>query len=102
MSGFDILTLISETFTVDELGQRVPAENRREVFCQMKSVSQSEFFGAGQLGLKPEYKAVMTTPLDYGGEEIAEYEGERYAVYRTYAPDGGQLELYLKREAGRR
>ncbi len=100
MTGFDILSLISETYTVDELGQRIPKENRRDVFCRAESVSQSEFFSAGRIGLTPAYKMVLATELDYGGEEIAEFDGKRYAIYRTYAPADGGIELYLQRETG--
>ena len=101
MTGFDILTLISETFTKDELGQNIPEETRRDVFCRMESISQSEFYEAARIGLTPSYKAVIASNFDYDGEAIAEYDGKRYAIYRTYTLESGQMELYLKREVGR-
>lgn len=100
MIGFDMLKLISRTYTEDKLGQKIPQESPREVFARMESISQSEFFEAGRIGLRPSYKAVLSTALDYDGEEIAEYEGRRYAIYRTYETPYGQMELYLQRETG--
>ena len=100
MTGFDTLILIAKTYTVDELGQKVPQESAREVFARMDSISQSEFFEAGRIGLRPSYKAVLTFAEDYEGEEVAAYGGRRYAVYRTYKTASGQMELYLQRETG--
>lgn len=94
-----VLTLIRITYNVDEIGQRVPIETRRNVFCNISSVSASEFFDAGQAGLKPEYRAAMFVH-DYGGEEIVELDGVRYGVYRTYIGRNETIELYLERKAG--
>ena len=102
MIGFDVLTLIGREYDADELGQRIPRDTQREVFANVVSVSQSEFFSAAASGLRPEYKAILTTSWDYGGEEIAEYQGRRYAIYRTYRTESDQMELYLRREAGER
>ena len=100
MIGFDTLHLISRTYTVDELGQKIPQESAREVFARMESVSQSEFFEAGRIGLRPSYKAILSTSFDYDDEEVAAYNGKRYAIYRTYETPSGQMELYLQRETG--
>lgn len=100
MTGFDTILLISQTYTTDELGQYVPNEAPREVFARVESVSQREFFAAAQTGLRPELKAILTFAEDYQGEQIAVWQGMRYAIYRTYATPSGQMELYLKRETG--
>ena len=36
----------------------------------------------------------------YEGEEIVEFEGTRYGVYRTYRGRDDTIELYLERKAG--
>lgn len=94
-----VLTLIKTTYTVDEIGQQVPVETRRDAFCNVSSVSASELFGAGKAGLKPEYRATMFAP-DYEREEIVELDGMRYGVYRTYLGRNETIELYLERKAG--
>ena len=35
---------------------------------------------------------------DYEGEKIVEYQGKRYAVYRTYLGRDDTLELYVQEE----
>ena len=46
-----VLTLIRETYETDEIGQRIPIESRRDVFCNLSSISASEWFAGGQSGL---------------------------------------------------
>ena len=94
-----VLTLIKTTYTVDSIGQQVPQETRRNVFCNISSVSASEFFDAGRAGLKPEYRATMFAP-DYEREEIVELDGVQYGVYRTYLGSNETIELYLERKTG--
>ncbi|WP_416712445.1 phage head closure protein, partial [Bacillus cereus] len=50
----DIVFFPVVTTTTDDLGQIEVAEDfTRQVFCEKKSVSQNEFFQAGQNGFKP-------------------------------------------------
>lgn len=38
---------------------------------------------------------------EYQGEDLCEFNGDRYAIYRTYhVPGTDDLELYVKREVG--
>lgn len=94
-----VLTLVSVTYQKDEIGQMVPVPVKRDVFCNISSVSASEWFDAGQAGLNPEYRATMFS-YDYNGEQIAELDGTRYGVYRTYIGKNETIELYLERKAG--
>lgn len=94
-----ILTLIEEAYKPDALGQLIPTETRRDVYCNLSSVSASEWFDGGRAGLNPEYRATMFV-YDYNGERIAELDGVRYGVYRTYLAQNEFIELYLERKAG--
>lgn len=94
-----VLTLVGVTYTADSIGQLVPQETRREVFCSLSSVSASEWFEAGRAGLKAEYRAALFAP-DYEGETMAELDGVRYGVYRAYRGKNETVELYLERKAG--
>lgn len=100
MIGFDVLTLVKRRYEADALSQRIPQEDKREVFCRVQSVSQREFFEAGRNGFKPELKATLSTEFDYDGESIAIWNDDRYSIYRTFITDSGQIELYLQRETG--
>lgn len=93
------LVLISKSYSVDAIGQQVATETRRTVFCDVQSVSRSEWATAGQLGLKPELVATMFAP-DYQGEEVCELEGIAYGIYRTYVGRNERIELYLERKVG--
>ena len=94
-----VLTLITQTYMKDAIDQQVPAETRREVFCNITGVSAAEFFEAGRAGIRPEYRVTIFA-FDYNGESIVELEGVRYGVYRTYLKSGEDIELYLERKAG--
>ncbi len=94
-----VLTLIEEAYKPDALGQLIPTETRRDVYCNLSSVSASEWFDGGRAGLNPEYRATMFV-YDYNGERIAELDGVRYGVYRTYLAQNEFIELYLERKAG--
>lgn len=95
----DVLTLISNTFDGDSIGQQKPVELRRDVFCVVGGISRREFFDAGHNGLKPELMFSVFFG-DYSGEKTVEYNGERYTVYRTYRSDPETVELYCERRAG--
>lgn len=94
-----VATLIGITYSQDALKQQVPKEIRREVFCQIEGIRQSEWFSAGQQGLKPQFM-VTVFPDDYAGEGLIEVDGVRYGIYRTYPAKHDKLELYLERKAG--
>ena len=97
-----------QTYWKDERGYIVRDEqhdelsfpqNYREVFCQVDSVTQTEFFEGGRNGLNPEYRFTMFA-YDYQDERIVEYNGRLYAIYRTYQPRTDIIELYAERKGG--
>lgn len=100
MDRSDVITLISYTRTQDANGVwRDNGETRQEVFCDVNSVSASEFFAGGQRGFKPEYQFTVFFG-DYNGEKLVEYKGVRYSIYRTYHAKTDDLELYVAKDVG--
>ena len=99
MDRSQVIKLIAQSKTQDEYGVWRITETERQVFCQVSSVSQSEFFDGGRNGLNPEYRFTMFF-ADYDNERIVEYEGKRYAVYRTYHARTDIIELYTERQGG--
>lgn len=93
------IKLISETFTTDDIGQKIAVETETEIYASVASVGSAEFVAAGQLGLRPELRFTIFAP-EYSGEKIVEYNGNRYAVYRTYIGKNEALELYTERKTG--
>lgn len=89
----DILQLIKTSAGgIDDQGDLVTTEDKRQVFCGVQSVGMSETYQAMALGLKPEIKFVLADYLDYQGEQLLEHEGTRYRVLRTFRK-GKTLEL---------
>ena len=109
MDRSDVIYLIGETYTLDELNQHVPHKYARAVFVNISSVTGSEWFSGGQNGLRPEYRLTMFRH-DYSGEEIANIGGELvgdevkggifYTIYRTYERNNDELELYVEKRTG--
>ena len=92
--------LVSETYTEDAYGVLVPTPEKRLVYANVTSVSSAEFFEGGRNGLNPEYRMIMFAP-DYEGEEVVEYNGTRYTVYRTYQSRSDTIELYVELRKGK-
>ena len=99
MDRSNICYLISQTFTRDNAGVMKPAEISTQVFCNIQSVTASEWFEGGRNGLNPEYRLTMFEG-DYSGQEIVQLDGVRYAVYRTYKTKDNNIELYVQKEGG--
>ena len=95
----DVITLISQTYAQNDYGVQIPTETTRDIYCDVKSISQREFYAAGEAGLKPELRFDVFA-YDYNGEKLIEHNGNRYAVYRTYQASNNVLELYTHRKVG--
>lgn len=94
----DVITLVAQTITTDKYGNEVATETEKTVFCEVDSISQTEFYAAANTELNPEYKFTIFFG-DYEGEEVVVFNGARYSVYRTYRT-GDNLELYAERKIG--
>lgn len=101
MDRSNIIDLIKENKTQNENGEFVSNETRKTVFCDVRSVSRAEWNSAGQMGYNPRHVVSMFAP-DYDGEEVAELNGERFSVYRTFNNRNEIIELYLERKAGKK
>lgn len=94
----DVITLITQAITTDKYGNEVATETEKTVYCEVDSVSQSEFFAAENTELNPEYRFTIFFG-DYDGQSLVKFNGARYSVYRTYRT-GDDLELYTERKIG--
>ena len=96
------ITLIYQLTTRDQYGiRKVSEETSRDVLCNVSSVSAREMHDASQIGATASLRAEMYAS-EYNGELLAEYEGVRYRIYRTYLSNRNQdrVELYLEERAG--
>jgi SPP1 family predicted phage head-tail adaptor len=74
-------------------------ENRDTIFCDVESISRAEYNTAQQNGLRPQYKFTIKY-LEYSGQNVVEYDGDKYAVYRTFRPSLDDIELYVEQREG--
>lgn len=100
MDKSDVITLIASTKEKDSRGVYQVTEATRKVFCSVESIGQREFFEGGAAGFKPQLKFTMFR-YDYADEQVVEYKGTRYAVYRTYIRKDDNIELYVQKELGK-
>ena len=95
----DVINLISLTLTQNSLGDTVEIKTPRQVFCNKKSIRQSEFWQAQASGLKPEIMFEMRE-IDYANEQKLSYDSVEYNIIRTYSKNGEILELICNRLIG--
>lgn len=93
--------LLRQKYKKDKLGQYVPSEEvKDEILVSEESITRTEFFKAGQNGMRPEIM-LKTASVNYSGQSEVEYEGTRYSIYRTHkVPESDEIELYLQKKAG--
>lgn len=93
------VTLIKREYVNDAYGIQRETSTTRTVFCNVESITASEFFNASQTGLKPELRFAIYA-AEYGGEMIVQYNGMRLNVYRVYQRSKDFVELYTTKDAG--
>ena len=94
----DLKTVTTEKDGLNQVVEKT--RTTKTVFAEISSVTQTEFFNGGRLGLQPSLKATIYD-FEYGGEQIVKYNGKLYSVYRTFAVNGtDRLELYLEERGG--
>ena len=86
------LTLITQTFTTDSFGNQVPTKTESIVYCDVKSISRSEFYYASNTGLKPSIVFTIKD-FEYNKQELVKFEGQEYNVIRTYLKNVDEVEL---------
>lgn len=95
-----VIKLLTMTKVKDNRGVGRKSYTPSEVFARVRTVTRSEFFEGGRNGLNPEFQFTVFQG-DYDGQAVIEYEGKRYAIYRTYiSPGQDYIELYAQREGG--
>ena len=94
-----VVKLINES--PDAHGVGVDAEeSSRTVYCTVRSIGMQEAYQAMGIGLSPELKVILAHDFEYDGEAIAELNGVRFKILRTYITDKDGIELTLQRIKG--
>lgn len=99
----ELIEIVTEKDNLDQVVEKTRTKNT--TLAEIGSVSQTEFFSGGRLGLNPSLKAVIYD-FEYNDEPIvkvhwSDTKTKLYSVYRTYAVNGSdRLELYLEEKGG--
>lgn len=93
----EVLYLISyvDNGEKDKYGDPVLSLIKERRFAKFKSISQSEFYQAQTVGIKPEIKLELADYLDYSDQEEVLYNDVLYKVLRTYRTSTNSLEMTL-------
>lgn len=97
-----VIILVAQAKDVNKYGDIVINYTERQVFADLRSIGQTEFYQAQAVGLRPEVKFVLADYLEYQNEKIIRYqafnseEEEEFSVIRTYRA-GNELEIVCRR-----
>jgi len=92
---------MKENLSLDDVCTLIAGERQEEIFCCSLSISLGAYHRYGEKGLKPDI-ILAVHELEYGGEEVMEYEGVRYAITHTYRRVDGLIELTGEERMGLR
>lgn len=91
------LSLIGGSMERDRYGNYVKNETEKVVYCDLRSVTRSEFYSSAQAGLNPSDVFIINA-FEYSGESEVEFMGDRYTVIRTYKTDEETIELTCEKK----
>ena len=94
----DTIKLISFATTKDEYGIQQLTPTSREILCEVSSIGSQEWSNGRRLGLNAQYQFKVFF-ADYQNEEVVEYRGKNYSIYRTFIK-GDYIELYVEMKKG--
>ena len=79
----DVAHLMKEKTSLDDLHRPKASYSETKVFCNIKSIGQSEFYQGQTAGLKPELKMEVKL-IDLTDVTHAKYNNKIYKILRTY------------------
>ena len=99
MDRSDVAYLIRETWKPDEQEVMQPTQEARRVFVNVDSITGREWYEGARIGLNPEVRLRLFAG-DYHGEDLIEWSGTLWTIYRVYHPRTDTVELYMERRKG--
>ena len=100
MDRSDVISLINLVHTQGTDGVWTTSEESTDVFCDVRSITQTEWFEAGRSGIEHPSFCFVINRNEYADQEAVKYNGQYYGVYRTYAAKNENLELYCEAKGG--
>ena len=86
-------TLISQTYSVNSIGDSIVTEVRHDVFVEVQSIGLKRKIEAMSTGLNVEFKLLLKDIAEYKDEKYVEYKNTRYNVKNVFIRDDQIVEL---------
>lgn len=99
MNKSDVAYLLAESYTQNNFGVMERVVSKKKVFVKVASVTGQEWFEGGRNGLNPRFRFTMFAH-DYEDENIIEYNGKEYTIYRIFFKTVDEVELYTEVRKG--
>ena len=99
MDRSNVIYLVSYERTQDDYKVWRDTPVAKKVYCEVDSISQSEWFEGGRSGLNPALRFRLFR-YDYNGEKTLTYGGKEYSIYRTYVGKNETVDLYTEMRKG--
>lgn len=93
----EVANLITQTYTVNSIGDSIPTETSRQVYVEVHSIGLKRKIDALATGLNVDLKLILSDVAEYADEKIVEYKGVRYNVKNVYITDDQRVELDVGR-----
>ena len=90
----DVVELIDQQASTNDIGDQVFAETSTQVFANKKSVRQSEFYQAFAHGLKPELMFEVRS-IEYSNQTSLRFNEKEYTIIRAYSKNDEVTELVV-------
>jgi hypothetical protein len=88
----DVAYLITAIPSVNAAGDAITTNSEKLVYCNKKSIRQTEFYQAQASGLRPELMLEVRS-IDYSGEEQIRFGAKTYNIIRTFDKNNEFTEL---------
>lgn len=98
MFDYELTLVGGVVYEKDENGNIYATEkSQTNVLCDLKSVTRSEYYSAANAGLNPTH-VFEINGFEYNGEQEVIFNGETFAVIRTYRTKSESIELTCERK----
>lgn len=89
----EVATLITQTYTVNTVGDSIPTETTHDVFVTFRSIGMKRKIEALATGLNVEFKLILSDIAEYNDEKYIVYKNVRYNIKDVYIADDQSVEL---------
>lgn len=91
----DVAYLLKNTQTLNNKNKPINSFTEEKIYCNSKSITQSEFYQSATVGLKPTIKLECKL-IDVNGVDHVKYNNEIYKILRSYRKED-KIEITLVR-----